>query len=255
MHLIVLVLFTATALLDDVSGHVFPPTISHMRTKSMDLPRYKRQGDTEQCVNDKLDAAFSGDNSNFVVSNCKLSARELLKLIDTSDSQSTINSIFGTFCDPECGNVIIDAFNDCGHFEQAGVSNLKGFIIGLCGTNQNGDICYQIYDDAIFQLYSEQNCYNFNYIILGTCTGCRNTLSQGVKEQGCCLNTYHNFVSNAGAGWDYSYAKADELYDACNVNLPKGCNNSPIAGSGHGLMPQVALVTVMSVLIFSFFLD
>ena len=255
MHLIVLVLFTATALFDDVSGYVFPPTISHLRTKSMDFPRYKRQEDTVQCVNNKLDTAFSGENSNFGF-NCKRSARELDDYIDTSDySQATITSIFSTFCDPDCGNVIIDAFNDCGHFEQ-GVSNLRDFIIGLCGTNQNGDICYQIYSASIYQLTSERSCYNrYNYNTYGynyCAPSCRNTLSEGVQERGCCLNAFHNFVSSAG--WDYSYAKADELYDACNIDLPTGCNNSPITGSGRGVMFQVPLVTVMSVLIFSFFL-
>ena len=250
MHLIVLVLFTATVLLDDVSGHVFPPS-TRTKSRSMDLPRYKRHVDTEQCVNDKLDAAFSRDDSN-IVSNCELSARELVDFIDTSYySQSKITSIFSTFCDPDCGNVIIDALDECEHFEQAGVSNLRDFIIGLCGTNQNGDICYQVYYDANNQLSSEQHCYTL-YSYTSCTPGCRNTLSEGVKERGCCLNAYHNFVSNAG--YRLSYAEANELYGDCNVDLPTGCNNSPIADSGHGVMPQVALVTLMSVLIFSFFL-
>ena len=250
MHLTVFVLFTATVLLDDVSGNDFPPAISHIQKRSTDPPRYKPH-DTEQCVDDKLDTAFSGDNSNFVL-NCKSSARRLIDLVDTSYiySQSTITSMFNTFCNPECGNAIIDAFNDCEYFEETGVYNLKDFLIGLCGTNQNGDICYEIYSSAYSQLHTEQNCHiSISYSYTQCTSTCRSTLSQGVRVRGCCLNAYHNYVTNSG--WNYYYNSYDpsDLYDACNVDLPTGCNNSPITGSG--VMTQVALVTLMSASIFS----
>ena len=38
-----------------------------------------------------------------------------------------------------------------------------------------------------------------------------------------------------------------ELYDACDVDQPTACNNSP----GSGFVPQNALVTLISALIFS----
>ena len=252
MHLTVLVLFTATVLLDNVNGNDFPPAVSHIQKRSTDPPRYKRH-DTEQCVDDKLDTAFSGDNSNLLL-NCKRSARWLIDLDDSSYSQSTINSMFNTFCKPECGNVIIDAFNDCEHFEETGVYNLKDFLIGLCGTNQNGDICYEIYSSAYSQFYTERSCHNI--ISYTQCTSsCRSTLSQGVRVRGCCLNAYHNYVTNGGWDYYYNYDPSD-LYDACNVDLPTGCNNSPITGSdvmitGSSVMTQVALVTLMSASIFS----
>ena len=258
MHLTVLVLFTAaTVLLDNVNGNDFPPAISHIQKRSTDPPRYKRR-DTEQCVDDKLDTAFSGDNSNFVL-NCKSSARWLIDFVDTSYSQSTITSMFNTFCNPECGNAIIDAFNDCEYFEETGVYNLKDFLIGLCGTNQNGDNCYEIYSSAYTQLYNERSCYNSISYGRQCTSSCGYTLSQGARVRGCCLNAFHNYVTNGG--WNYYYNSYDpsDLYDACNVDLPTGCNNSPIATgnsptteeSGHGVITQVALVPLMSVLIFS----
>lgn len=31
--------------------------------------------------------------------------------------QSEINSAFSLFCDPECSNVAVDVFDDCGYFK------------------------------------------------------------------------------------------------------------------------------------------
>lgn len=236
MYSTVFVLFAAAVLLNDVSGH---GATSHMETKNAELPKdYKRHTDTIRCVNDKLDDAFSGDNSA-LASNCRDSAEELLDFTDTYYSQSEITSVFRTFCNPKCGNVIIDAFNDCEYSEHIEISGLENFFIGLCGTNQNGDTCYEIYRDAIDHLSTEQNCYTY----YSQCY-CRSELLEGVGEQGCCLNAYHN----------YKYSRPVAVYQTCNVDLPTGCNNSPVTAEGargHGVMPQVALVTLISVLIFS----
>lgn len=247
MRLTVLVLFTATVLLHGVSGHLFPRAIPHVLTKKMELTKdYKRQSDIAQCVNDRIDAAFPGNDSDFV-SDCRYSAREEFELIDLPDIpdlQSIINSVFRPFCIPECGNVIIDAYNDCGYFELIGLSGVDDFLIGLCGTNQNGDFCYERYGDAIDLVSSEESCYG-DYLATDECN-CRSVLLDGVEEQGCCLDAYHDFFND-----NDGFVKADELYDACNVDLPTGCNNSPIT-AGSGVITQVApLVTLISALIFS----
>ena len=262
----VLVFFTATVLLDDVSGHLFPQAISHMLrdelTKNMELPKdYKRQSDSSiQCVSDKLDAAFEGGNSP-IASDCRRVEVELERydFSDTSSLQSTINSYFSTFCIPECGKVIIDAYNDC-EIHVAG--ELVDFAIGLCGTNQNGEKCYEKYGDAIDLIFDVGYCYG-DYATNGVCN-CRSELLEAVREQGCCHNVYYDYVNYL---WQQQgYIKADELYDACNVDLPTGCNNSPITAvnkptragnsttteeSDHGVMTQVALVPLISVSIFS----
>ena len=245
----VLVLFTATILLEDVSGHLFPQAISHMLrdelTKNMELPKdYKRQSDSSiQCVSDKLDAAFEGDNSA-IASDCRRLEVELEgnHFSYTSSLQSTINSYYSTFCMPECGKVIIDVYKDC---EIAG--EFVDFLIGLCGTNQNGEKCYEKFGDGIDQIVDVGYCYG-NYATTGVCT-CRSELLEAVREQGCCHNVYYDY---ANYFWQQQgYIKADELYDACNVDLPTGCNNSPIGAGTSGVMTGVALVTLTSSLIFS----
>ena len=266
----VLALFTVTVLLDDVSGHLFPPAISHMLTDELALPKdYRRQSDSSaQCISDKLDAAFAGDNA--FASNCRFLEFELEGVIinDTSSLQSTINSYYSTFCIPECGNVIIDAYNDCGiGTGEFSLPVYVDFLIGLCGTNKNGEKCYQKYGDAIDLLINVTYCY-FDYTANDVCN-CRSELLEAVREQGCCHNVYHDFNHI----WQ-AHIIADDLYDACNVDLPTGCNNSPITAgnsptaadnrptttgnnrttteeSGHGVMTRIALVPLISVLIFS----
>lgn len=248
MHPTLFVLLTAMVLLHGVSGHLFPRAIPHMLTKDMALPKdFKRQTDIVQCVNDRIDAAFPGNNSQFV-SDCRYSATEEFDLVDITDTenlQPLITSVFRTFCIAECGNVIIDAYNDCGYFDQLGLPGIETFLISLCGTNQNGDICYQVYGDALDFLTSEGSCYN-SYTVSDQCS-CQSELTNGVSEQGCCLDAYHDFradvASSVGAD-----VNIDELYNACNVDLPTGCNNSPIT-AGSGFVPHVTLISLISALI------
>ena len=245
----VLVLFAATVLPDDVSSHLFPPAISHMLTdeltENMEIPKdYKRQLDSSlQCVRDKLDAAFAGDNSQFA-SDCRFLEFELegIDFNDTSSLRSAINSFYSTFCIPECGDVVVDAYNDCG-IGDGEFSVHVNFLIGLCGTNQNGEKCYQKYGYAINLIFDVAYCYG-DYTDNNACN-CRSELVEAVKELGCCHNIYHDYVNYL---WQ-DQIKADELYDACNVDLPTGCNNSPITAGD--VVTQVALVPLMSVLIFS----
>ena len=125
--------------------------------------------------------------------------------------------------------------------------------------------------DAIDLIFDVAYCYG-DYTANDVCN-CRSELLEAVREQGCCHNVYYDYVNYL---WQQQgYIKADELYDACNVDLPTGCNNSPIAAgnkpttvttrnstttaddsttteeSGHGVMTQVALVPLISVSIFS----
>ena len=246
MHFTMLVLLTATVLLHEVSG-LFPRAIPHILTKDVELPtkEYKRQTDIVQCVNDKLDAAFPGNNSRFVA-DCRYSATEKFELVDLTNSsnlQSLVTAIFRTFCIAECGNVIMDAYNDCGYFDQIGLPGIENFLIGLCGTNQRGEICYQLYANGLDLVTSEGTCYNY-YVFYDECN-CRSTLLNGVAEQDCCLDVYQDFRDDLGG----SNIKISELYDACNVELPTGCNNSPITSGSF--MLQITLITFLFALIFT----
>ena len=84
-------------------------------------------------------------------------------------------------------------------------------------------------------LIPEIFCYNNSEC------NCRSTLEEAVEEEGCCLNLYQ-YINL------FDEDRLTTLYDDCDVDFPSGCNNSPV---GSGFMPQVALVTLISSLIFS----
>ena len=97
----------------------------------------------------------------------------------------------------------------------------EAFNVGLCGTNEDGNQCYQLYGDGLTIQRTEASCYN-TYISMGVCT-CQIALTEAVQRQGCCLDGYHDFLSGLGPSAPYS---PSVLYNACNVNRPAGCNNT-----------------------------
>ena len=237
------VLIVAVLLLHGVSGHLLKQALPQQLKKHMHLPTAKahtRQSDVDQCIENEVEDAF--DNNATLKAICEAAVLKAENDIDNDDddlSQSDVNAIFGALCLPDCGNLYIRAADDCGEFD-GDDAPLKDFFIGMCGTNQDGDKCYRLYSDAINRLESEEECYE-HYVDYKQCD-CRSALTRGVSVQGCCLDVYYDLLESADV-----YDPSD-LYDACNVDLPSGCNNSPISS---GFMPQVALVTLISALIFS----
>ena len=175
------------------------------------------------------------------MSQCKSAAREeidLSDILDTSNLQSLITSIFRTFCVRDCGDVVLDAYNDCGVFD-VGFRGTEELIVGLCGTNGNGDLCYTLYSEGLTLISNESSCYGSYNISSGVCS-CRSDLSDAVDEQGCCVDIYHDFIAGLGT-YD-----PDRLYDDCNVNPPPSCNNSPLTASDSS--SQVSYVSTFAII-------
>ena len=121
------------------------------------------------------------------------------------------------------------------------------FNIDLCGTNQEGDTCYELYGDGLQLVTSERSCYE-TYISSDVCR-CHSTLVNGVAEQGCCIDAYHDFISGlAGA-----YRPRPTLYSGCNVNAPAGCNNSPITSTTtSNSSPSISSSSALLVLVLTY---
>ena len=194
---------------------------------------HKRQTNSDECVDDELESAD-------VDSVCLLTAQEEEQLdFDDELSQSSIDIIFREFCKPECGNAVLAAYIDCEAFEDEFID----LLVGLCGTNQNGEQCYQRFTSALdFVSDTEPSCF-VSSTNSGECD-CKSELSQAVEEQGCCLDVYHDFITEVLDSEGIRYVPR-ELYNDCDVNLPGGCNNSPISSS----VPLVATVTTTTALI------
>ena len=220
-----IILCAAAVLLHGVSCHLFSAVLNPLTKADHFKDNHKRQSiaQLQQCITAGVTAALQGNSSSFV-SRCTLAATEQVTFDPFSSSaQSQANEIFSSFCIPQCGNVIQDVYEDCGYFDVT-IRGNERLLAGLCGTNENGEVCYTLYSDAIDQIRSERDCYVDNRAT-GQCT-CRPLLVSGVSEQGCCIDVYHDLVSVQSNDYNPS-----GLYSTCNVDRPEDCNNSPISGS------------------------
>jgi hypothetical protein len=229
MHSSVAILCFAVVLFHGAtSRRLHPHTFVEGFLKKIDSKRQSTD-DQIQCINDNLDE----DRLN---SACLAAADEGLDLdfADPGSIQGTLNQAFSAFCQPECGNAILSVYDKCGTF---GVDGLEKFLVGLCGTNENGEKCYEDYVDSITLYATEATCFGL-YQQSGTCgSTCENQLSSGADDLGCCLDVYQDFFEGiADVG-------TRDIYGDCGVDLPGGCNNSPISGS-VSVVFNVATLTV-----------
>ena len=229
-----LVLLVLSTFILGASCHRFPRPQAILNRLLANHPHskdiiHKRQ---TECVDDDLESAD-------VDSVCRLTAQEEEQLDFDELSQSSFDIIFREFCKPECGNAVLAAFIECDAFED----ELIDLFVGLCGTNQNGEQCYRrIVRTLDFTSNTELSCF-INSTASGECE-CKSELSQAVEEQGCCLDVYHDFLTDFLDSDGIRYIPR-QVYDDCNINLPGGCNNSPISSS----VPLVATITTTTALI------
>ena len=146
-----IVLLALSAFILGASSYRFPRPQAILNRLRANHPHskgiiYKRQTDTDECVEDELKSAD-------VDSACRLSAQEGERLdFDDDLSQPSFDVVFREFCKPECGNAVLAAFIGCDAFEDEFID----LFAGLCGTNQNGEQCYQRFVRAL-DLFLTQN--------------------------------------------------------------------------------------------------
>ena len=236
-------IFLGAVLLHGVSCYLFPQALLNLNSNGAlelsptELHRGKRQANVEEavagilhCISEKLDATFAGNNSRFV-SDCKSAATVELEMDSLDDLVSQVNSIYDSLCVRECGDVILKAYRDCGYFDVV-FPGTEEFTIAMCGTNDNGNMCYKLYGKGLALTTHESLCY-VGYTSQGKCN-CQSELSDAVEQQGCCINAYHKLNNGLGL---LAYNPDDLYNDICKVSLPKsGCNNSPLRASSS--MPR-----------------
>ena len=221
------ILCTTMLLLNGGSCHLIPQPPDHDSLTSVD--HHKRQNPTElqQCITAKLNFAFRRNTSRFV-SDCRLAAMQAV-IIDRSDAinlKSRIYTTFPTFCIPECGDVVLDAYKACGYFDVSLLPGIEKFTTSLCGTNKNGDKCYRHYANASSLYNFVVSCFNYQSRYSACRPTCISQISGNVSEQGCCFDVYYNLISDAD--------DSREIYGVCSSNIPTDTeckNNSPISST------------------------
>ena len=224
-----MILLHGTSCRSDFLQRVFNQKTSAVKNQARVHPR---QTNAEiDCFERELENELSGESCRFIAE-CESS----LGIFFSGSSQSTINTIGNTFCTTECGNAVITAIEACNENEL--VSGIKDYFIGLCGTNADGDRCYEGHSNSRRLLTLINSCYE-GFESTGECrSGCRSELNDAVDNQGCCLNVYYDFSSAT---------TPRALHDECNVNIPDPCNNSPLSGS---VSHAATIATVITAVIF-----
>ena len=236
------VVCTAMLLLHGVSCHFFPQAVleqmANMGASRVDVDKRQTDADdaaVQQCALDRFDAVFQGNNSRFVTE-CRATSVLENELDITTAQQSDINDLYRIFCMPECGNVFLDAYDVCGAFENP---EERSYLAGLCGSNDNGNFCYEIFIDSLNLLGSAYSCaLNSEECVCGE-------LSEGVRRQGCCVDTLHELVVILDDV--FGDFVPEEVYGNCSVSLPEaGCTNSPLSSSS---LPQATIVSSVAIII------
>ena len=197
-----------------------------------------------ECIEDKIDAHFRGNTSSFV-SKCKNAALQEVQIDFSSGGaiQQQLEPFFEAYCIPDCGNVINNAASQCGVYSSffPGTEKLN---VDMCGTNEDGIKCYQLYGNAFELIQTEASCYQ-GITSTGLCR-CQSDLIIGVEEQGCCIDAYYDFLS----GLSFTYSPR-ALYQECNVDFPtESCNNSPIqlSDSANSNFMTVAITVAAAII-------
>ena len=215
MYSSVVFLCTAMLLVLQVTCSLFPQAefgkVTAVGASKVD----KRQNaNLNQCAFNRFNDFYQGNTSRFVA-DCRSIFTTGFDL--SRASQSTINTVYRTLCVPECGDVFLDAYAACGNDFQ------RNILVSLCSSNENGNLCYEIYVENVALITNAFSCTTNS----GQCDCFQ--LSEGVTRQGCCINVLHDVVRSMG-----TLGQLEEVYGNCGVALPEtNCNNSLLSRSSR----------------------
>ena len=160
-------------------------------------------------------------------------------------------STFTDFCRVECGKVLIEAWQECGVYEE--VEDIVNLLVGLCARNDDDTACYTYRNEIFSYYYDGVGCFNELEGNNGMCSeNCMSTVNDGAKLYGCCVNV----------AFDYKEVEDDEVemgikqvYDQCKVTQPKVCTDNPLklpssssaAASNVATLMMIAVVCLVAI--------
>ena len=129
----------------------------------------KHQNNSHVLNEDKIDSYFRGNTSIFVKT-CKNAALQEVQIHSSSVAaiQQQVEQFYEVYCVPDCGNVINNVLNQCGVYSSS-FSGTEKLNADMCGTNEDGTKCYQLYSNAYELIQTEASCYQ-GIISTGLCT-------------------------------------------------------------------------------------
>ncbi len=152
---------------------------------------------------------------------------DLADLYDSSNPLGDISthlSQFPVFCRPSCGQVLVNAWQSCGAFDD--IASFTYLLTGMCATNAHGRVCYNDYNALIQFLIGGISCTR-DFLATRTCSSeCSVGARDAVQNYGCCVNVVLDFVSSLNDR--YNNNQFDQVFSECQVHRPQGCTNNPL---------------------------
>lgn len=130
---------------------------------------------------------------------------------------------FPVFCNPQCGQAIVDAWQSCEVFDA--IAPFANLFIGMCATNAGGSICYTMYNELIAFIRTIDDCGSMT----SCSTQCTSDINQAVDDHGCCVNVPLLFEGSMDE--DFTEVSVAAFF-RCGVSRPGLCtvnafNNLP----------------------------
>ncbi len=131
---------------------------------------------------------------------------------------------FPVFCRPSCGQVLVNAWESCGAFED--IANFAYLLTGMCATNADGRVCYSDYNALIQFLTGGISCTQ-EYLTTRTYSSeCSVGARDAVQNYGCCVNVVLDFESSFNGL--YNNDRFNRVFSECRVQRPPRCTSNPL---------------------------
>ena len=176
-----------------------------------------------RCIN-----TFLSKNLGSNAEDCINVTTQLVNLYDSFDVVSSISSrvaLFPEFCRPQCGRVIINAWQSCNIYTE--IEDVANLLIGMCASDR-GSTCYRNFNNLVVGNSDGKRCFD-DLINTGQCSSqCPTILARGTENYGCCSNVLIRYQDSQHGGVEEG---VNQLFSECGVSRPTNCTNNPLLSS------------------------
>ena len=197
----------------------------------------------QACTTSEMMAILGGYPEDCVAGLESLNATALMNYGPQFDP--SVSTSFGElFCQPRCGNPLVEFYNKC-----FGVGDLGGYLanyfVELCA-EYNDNRCYNAVVTTslnnVFIVCSANSTATNSTNSLSLCpSGCQSALQTSIQESGCCVNilNFGGLINITGIIFE----------DICSVDVPGNCESSTLGSSAMAPSTMGSLVGALALLL------
>ena len=186
------------------------------------------------CITRTLAPQLSDDTA------CATVAVQLGSLYNSNNIQSSLSgqlSLFPELCRPECGKVLIDAWQTCNAYDE--IEDVANLLIAMCASHE-GTTCYSNFVQLFQYIEAGEICYVEISETDACSTECSSALRDGIESYGCCVNAAIDYTEAV----DNIKNEVARVFSTCGVTRPGRCTNSPLSSAHHTVAVAVNICII-----------